>query len=96
MTDDPFFRGFCLIHKSGVRLYPVRMKNRDTGRVAYRLSRGGTGGNTKEAGVEETDESILIQRVKEGWAVRAASLDRTISGLYKINHRSITDTEDLR
>lgn len=97
MSDDVFGRSFCLIHKTGISLYPVRMKNQDTGRVAFRISAGGTGGNTKATGQEENDESRVFGCVvNEGWAVRVASLDRKIEGLYKVGHRSITGYKDLR
>lgn len=97
MGSNVFGKTFCLVHKSGVPLFPVRMKNRDTGRVAFRISQGGTAGNTKASGQEESDEAQVFTRViNDGWAVRVASLDRTIVGLYKVGHRSITTYKDLR
>ena len=82
MDDDIFGKTFCLVHKNGQRLYPVRMKNRDTGKVAFRISPGGKGGNTKDAGSEETNESVVFEKVTvDRWAVRVASLDRKTEGL---------------
>lgn len=97
MTDEVFGKTFCLIHKNGQRLYPVRMKNRDTGTVAFRISPGGKSGNTKDIGSEEQDESLVFEKVTvQGWAVRVSSLDRATNGLYKIGQKSISGFEDLR
>lgn len=88
---------FCLIHNNGDVLYPVRMKNRDSGVFAFRISPGGFRGNTKDVGVEESDESIVFERVlRDGWAVRASTLDREREGLYKVGQRSIREFKDLR
>lgn len=80
-----------LSHSSGVKLYPVRMKNRDTGTVAYRLSKKG---NTKPDSIEVVDEDDMILKVLEqGYAVRARTVEPNsqggISGLYKINQQAI-------
>jgi len=97
MTDDRFGRSFCLVHESGELLYPVRIKNLDTGRLAFRISKGGAGGNTKESGKEENDESKVHDLVRnQGWAVRASNLQKTIQGLYKVGERSIREFRDLR
>lgn len=73
------------------------MRNRDTGKVAFRISPGGKGGNTKESSSEEIDASIVFEKVTvDRWAVRVASLDRKTEGLYKIGHKSISGFEDRR
>lgn len=95
MSSD-FGSMFCLVHDSGDVLYPVKMKNRDTGVLAFRISPGGVGGNTKTIGREEEDEAIVFARVQGGWAVRASTLDRTRAGLYKIEQRCIREFKDLR
>lgn len=90
MSDEVFGHLFCLEHKSGALLYPVRIKNRETQRRLFRISPGGPGGNTKAIGLEVEDESQVLQKVvNDGFAVRAASRDRKIHGLYKLNQRSI-------
>lgn len=90
--SEVFGKQFCLIHESGAVLYPIRIKNRDTGKVSFRISQGGKGGNTKAIGLEEDDESKVLNRViNEGWAVRVSSLDRRTNGLYKIGHKAIKD-----
>ncbi|CAI8856644.1 hypothetical protein EMIT0P258_20406 [Pseudomonas sp. IT-P258] len=55
--QDRFSRVFSFILYNETKLFPVKIKRRDTGVVAYRISRGGTAGNTQEAG-EEADEAI--------------------------------------
>jgi hypothetical protein len=89
MSTDLFSSAFYLLHESGDRLYPVKMKNQDTGRIAYRVSRGGTGGNTKEASLE-VDEAEMVRYVTRlGYAVRASTRDRKRFGQYKVGERSI-------
>lgn len=74
----------------GSELFPVRMKNRDTGRVAFRLSKGGTGGNTKEQTLEEEDENQMIEMVcYQGMAVRLQSANGSRQGLYRKDGRSV-------
>lgn len=87
--QDRFSRAFCFILNTGKEIYPVKMKRRDTGNIAFRISPGGKGGNTNKAS-EEVDEATMIRKVlKEGYAVRCSSLDGEINGLYKRGHRSV-------
>ncbi len=88
--DAVFSTVFYLEHQTGDKLYPVRMKNRDTGVLAFRVSPGGTGGNTKAAGIEVEDEHEMKRYVFEhGYAVRASTLNKSRNGLFKIGQRSI-------
>jgi hypothetical protein len=89
--QDRFSHAFRFVLNNGTEVFPVRMKNRSTGLIAYRISRGGTGGNTLEAG-EEVDEVTMINKVLNlDFAVRCASLDGSIRGLYKIGQRSVRE-----
>lgn len=56
MTDTLFSNLFYLVHKNGDKLYPVKMKNRESGKICFRVSPGGTGGNKKEMGLEIESE----------------------------------------
>lgn len=88
--ENRFSNLFYLEHNDGDRLYPVRMKNRDTGKVAFRVSKGGPAGNTKEVGLEIDDEKEVRRLVHEhGYAVRAKSRKSGREGLYKVGQRSI-------
>lgn len=90
MSEEKFSEFFYLEHKTGHKLYPVKVKNRESGVVAFRVSVGGKKGNTKEIGQEVHSEQELEKYVKElGYAVRAATKNGEIKGLYKIGHRSI-------
>lgn len=89
--QDRFSRAFSFILNTGKELFPVQIKRRDTGVVAYRISQGGTAGNTLEAG-EEVDEATMIRKVLDlGYAVRCASLDGKTKGLYKPGQRSVRE-----
>lgn len=82
---------FYMVHSSGDKLFPVRVKNRSSGIAAFRVSPGGMGGNTKEAGMEVSNENEMKRLVlEEGFAVRASTVDRSRTGLYKMGQRSIT------
>lgn len=95
--SERFGNSFGLIHNEGDILYPVRVRNRDSGAFAFRISPGGAGGNTKGIQVEEPDESVVLERVlRGGWAVRVSTLDRRRAGLYKVGQRSIREFKDLR
>ena len=84
-------RIFSFILNNGTEVFPVQMKRRDTGTIAFRVSPGGTGGNTLEAS-EEVDEETMVRKVlEEGYAVRCKSLDGSTNGLYKHGHRSVRE-----
>ncbi|MEE4812816.1 hypothetical protein V2K35_02950 [Pseudomonas alliivorans] len=46
IDQNRFSRAFRFVLKNGTEVFPVQVKNRSSGLVAYRISRGGTGGNT--------------------------------------------------
>lgn len=82
-----------LVHSSGALLYPVRIENRDTGRIAFRLSKLG---NTKGDSIEVEDAQVMIDKVlNENYMVRARTLEPAsrggIQGLYRLKERSIRD-----
>jgi hypothetical protein len=86
-----------LVHESGDTLYPVRMKNTDTGVVAFRLA---PGGNSKQGSIEiEDKQSMLDYVLKKKYSVRASSLTAMTGstkkrrGLYRLGQKSITRYE---
>lgn len=86
-------RTLRLTHKEGDVLYPVRMKNKDTGRVAFRLSKAG---NTKADSIEVMDEQEMILKVtQQGYKVRARTERPTSqggrTGLYALGERAIRE-----
>ena len=67
------------------------MKNRDTGKLAFRLSKGG---NTKSDSIEIEDESEMIKKViNEDYMIRARTKEPLSqggrSGLYRLKERAI-------
>lgn len=90
MVHDRFSKLFYLLHKNSDKLYPVRMKNRDTGKICFRVSPGGTGGNRKELSLEiECEHEMKNFVLRKGYAVRASTKDGTRKGLYKTEQRCI-------
>jgi hypothetical protein len=82
---------FSFVLKNRVIVFPVQMKHQKTGRVAFRVSKGGAGGNTLDA-TEQVDEATMVKKVFDfGYAVRCASKDGTTTGQYKIGHRSVSE-----
>lgn len=78
-------------HKSGANLYPVMMRDRNTGKQEFRLSKIG---NTKADSIFVTDEDEMTKMVtKLNYLVRARTIASTrhggINGLYRLNGRSI-------
>ena len=85
-----FCKTFCLIKNDGTELYPVRIKSRTSGRLAFNLSEGGANGNKRENVIYEENESALFNLVvNEGLAVRASALNGRSPGLYKVNQRAV-------
>ncbi len=86
--SEIFCRRLRLYHTSGDLLFPVKMKDRDTGRAAFRLSKEG---NKKTDSIEVTDEQEMIRKVTtEGYAVRARTeKPGGRQGLFKIDQRGI-------
>jgi hypothetical protein len=83
---------FSFILHSGVEVFPVKMRSRATGRIAFRVSPGGTGGNTLAA-TEQVDEATMVKRVLgDGFGVRCCnSLDGAVQGQYKAGHRAVKE-----
>jgi len=91
INQDHISRKICFKLKSGVTIYPIRVKRRDNGKLAFRVSKGGKGGNTLACG-EEVDEESMIRKVRDlGYAVRCASLDGSKRGLYRVAGRAVRE-----
>lgn len=90
MQQGQYSNLFYFIHSSGEKLYPVTIKNKSTGQVAYIVSKGGKEGNKRENAIEVIDEAELITLVlQKGFAVRASTKSKARKGLYKPDQRSI-------
>jgi hypothetical protein len=88
-----------MFHQTGDVLYPVKMKNKDTGLVAFRVS---PGGNKKVDSIEIEDEQSMLNYVlKKDYGVRASTLSavsgssKKRSGLYRLSQRSIVRHEHI-
>lgn len=87
--DNVSSRLMCVL-LDGTKLFPSKMKNRKTNRVAYRVSAGGKGGNTLEDGEEIDSEDQMIDLVvNHGYAVRMANAKTAAKSLYKLHARAV-------
>jgi hypothetical protein len=83
-------RAFSFVLNTGVEVFPVRMKQRDSGEAGFRVS---LRGNTT-ADAETVDEETMARKVlKEGYAVRCASMDGNVTGLYKADQRAVREVK---
>ena len=88
INQERVSRKFSFILKTGVEVYPVLVKDRKTGNIAFRVSVGGKGSN-KTVNQDQVDESTMITRVlSENYQVRCSSLDGK-NGMYKKGERSV-------
>ena len=96
MTDT-LCRKLRLVHVSGDILYPARVKDRDTGQLAFRVAKGG---NTKNDSTPVMDEDEMMRKVtRQGYRVRART-EKPASrggreGLYAIDERAIRSWEQI-
>jgi len=75
-----WLRRLCVGEGENVR-YPVAMKSRATGRIAFRVSRSGDG-NTTQAAIELEDEDAVIDYVlNQGFGVRVSGPNHPIPSL---------------
>lgn len=88
--EDRFAQSFPLVRPDGRKIVAVRMKNMDTGRVAFRVAKMG---NTKGCHIEVDDELELVRYCESGqYMVRAQPLDKsTPANLVRplLNHRIV-------
>ncbi len=88
--DARFAQTFHLVSNEGRKIVPVRMKNQDTGLVAFRLAKMG---NTKDGQREVTDEAELLRLCETGqYQVRAQPLDKSGPANFVrplLNHRIV-------
>lgn len=90
MDPDTISSRLMCILQDGTKLFPARMKNRKTGRIAFRVSAGGKGGNTLEEGEEIDSEDEMIDLVvNQGYAVRMANAKTAAKSLYKLRARAV-------
>jgi hypothetical protein len=93
MTIERFSHLFCLIHDSGDVLYPIKMRCKKTGVIAFRVA---PHGNTTQDSIELHDEHEVLRHVRDlGFSVRAKSKTTERHGLYKLEQRCITELKIL-
>jgi hypothetical protein len=95
MAISDYETRFWFEHQSGNRLYPYRLKNRDTGRSTFRVAKPGTGANRKENQSELDDVEEVFRHVFSlGYSVRMRGDDPKFNGLYARDGYSIVRTSE--
>jgi hypothetical protein len=88
---------FCLrvrfTHEDGTPYHPVRVRDRDTGRLTFRVTSGGAQGNTKARTSFVEYESELVKLLRAGSSVRCAPLHGGTQNIYSTKSRSIVRTD---
>lgn len=90
---ERFSLAFSFILNNGTEVFPVQMKRRDNGNLAFRISRGGKGGNTLESSEEVNEATMIGKVINDGYAVRCSSKDGSTNGLYKLGRRSVREVK---
>jgi hypothetical protein len=94
-ADGRISTRFWFQHESGARLYPYKLRDQRTGRIAFRVAPGGKGANKVENQTQIDDEADVFRHVfGKGWSVRMRSLDRSVEGLYNKDGHSIVRTSE--
>ncbi len=93
MDADLYCRRFCFVHESGDRLYAYRVRNNDTGTLAFRVSDQRV---IKDLEQEAEDEAEMMRLVLDlNYQVRMSTLPgtRKRQGGYRRHGRSIVRVE---
>lgn len=86
----------AFIHADGTRVYPVAIRNRATGRVAFNLARPGTNSHHREAAIEIVDEAEVVRQVLlNGMKARCQGLNGEHKGQFSPSGRNIVRVEQL-
>lgn len=88
--SDRAAKSFYLLGAKGEKLFPVRMKDLKTGRVAFRLSERGTGNNVKAKVIEVDDEAEARRMVASGkYRIRAQRESDRGPTLVRVGSRAV-------
>lgn len=94
-ADDRISHRFWFEHQSGKRLYPYRLRNLRSGRVAFRVAPGASGANKVENQTQlDNEEEVFPHVFGLGWSVRMRSLDGSVEGTYNKDGYSIVRTSE--
>lgn len=88
---------FWFFHSSKTRLYPYRLRDRRSGRIAFRVAPPGTGANRTINQTQLDDIEAVFRHVfQKGWSVRMISEDGSVEGLYSPHGYSIVGTSEMK
>src|SRR3546814_17573461 len=77
--DDRISQRFWFEHQSGKRLYPYKLRDLRSGRVAFRVAPGAAGANKVENQTQIDNEEEVFRHVFGlGWPVRMRPLDGSL------------------
>ncbi len=83
-------RAFSFILHSGAEVFPIKVKRRTTGNIAFRIS---PGGNTVSDSLEVEEAEMIDKVLNHRYSVRCSSIDGVKKGLYIIGGSSIREVK---
>ena len=85
-------KSFYLVGCNGEKLFPVRMKDLKTGRIAFRLAARGAQNNTKAKTIEIDDEEEALRMVASGdYRIRAQRESDRGPTLVRLGSRAVRE-----
>jgi hypothetical protein len=83
-------KSFYLLGVNGEKLFPVRMRDSKTGRVAFRLAERGSGNNVRAKVIEVDDEAEACRMVASGnYRIRAQRESDRGPSLVRVGSRAV-------
>lgn len=93
INQERVARVFSFILKAGYEVFPIMLKGRQSGNIAFRVHPGGKGSNIT-INQDEVDEKNMAELVlTQGYSVRCSSLDGKVTGMYKAAERSVAEVK---
>lgn len=88
--DERISTRFWFEHSSGTRLHPYKLRDKRTGRLAFRVAEPRTGANrvVNQSQLDDV-EDVYRHVIQMGWSVRMKSIDGSTEGLYNKDGYSI-------
>lgn len=96
LMDERISTRFWFEHSSGTRLHPYKLRDKRTGRLAFRVVEPRAGANRVAIQLQLDNVEDLYRHVMQmGWYVRMRSIDGHTEGLYNRDSYSIVSNSEF-